>query len=357
MNPGGLRQDIAGPADVTYKQAAVVQPFANTLVNMKMTGAQIKTVLEEQWQRDGSGNVPTRAFLRLGVSEGFFSTYDPTRREGDRITGMWLNGKPVEPGTQYSVTANSFLAEGGDNFRGFRAATGKRDTGKSDLQAMVDYMAAKAATTPLPVKADQRQVGVSWPAGAPRFYRLGGELKLNLSSLAMSTAADPKDANLGIKVGNVARSSAPVDNTIPAAQDDEAGKSAVTVKLKGKVKKGKQLLTFTGPTTGTTFSLPVDVRKAKAEVKARVKPGRVVAGKTRARLKVKATALGIKAVSGKMVVKVGGKKYTAKLKKGKAFIRLDRFAKTGTKRAKVKYAGSGKVRSKATTVKIKVTRR
>jgi 5'-nucleotidase len=255
------------------------------------------------------------------------------------------------------VTANSFLAEGGDNLRGFKAATAKRDPGKSDLQAMVDYMAAKAATTPLAVKADQRQVGVSFPAGAPRFYRLGGELKLNLSSLAMSTAADPKDANLGIKVGNVSVSAATVDNTIPAAQDDEAGRSAVAVKLKGKVKKGKQVLTFTGPTTGTTFSLPVDVRKAKAEMKARVKPGRVVAGKTRARLKVKASALGIKAVSGKVVVKVGGKKYTAKLKKGKAVIRLDRFAKAGTKRAKVKFAGSGKVRSKATTVKIKVKRR
>ena len=103
MNPGGLRQDMAGnpggyPATLTYKQAAVVQPFANTLVNMKMTGAQIKTVLEQQWQRDDKGSVPTRPFLRLGVSEGFFSTYDPTRAEGDRVTGMWLNGKAIEPG-------------------------------------------------------------------------------------------------------------------------------------------------------------------------------------------------------------------------------------------------------------------
>ncbi len=39
MNPGGLRQNMTGnaggyPAHLTYKQAAVVQPFANTLVNM-----------------------------------------------------------------------------------------------------------------------------------------------------------------------------------------------------------------------------------------------------------------------------------------------------------------------------------
>ncbi|WP_367650804.1 bifunctional UDP-sugar hydrolase/5'-nucleotidase [Nocardioides sp. zg-1308] len=358
MNPGGLRQDIAGPADVTYKQAAVVQPFANTLVNMKMTGAQIKTVLEQQWQRDDKGVVPTRAFLRLGTSEGFFATYDPSRPEGNRVTGMWLNGKAIESGTQYSVTANSFLAGGGDNFRGFNAATAKRDTGKSDLQAMVDYMAAKAATTPLPVKADQRQVGVSWPAGAPRFYRLGQDLKLNLSSLAMSTAADPKDASLAVKVGNASVSSVPVDNTVSTtAQDDETGKAAVSISLKGKVRKGKQLLTFTGPTTGTTFTLPVDIRKAKAELKARTKPGRIVKGKTRARLKIKASALGIKAVTGKLVVKVGGKKYTVKLKNGKATVKLDRFAKTGTKRVVVKYAGSNKVRTKTAVVKIKVRRK
>ncbi|WP_207208826.1 bifunctional metallophosphatase/5'-nucleotidase [Nocardioides oleivorans] len=357
MNPGGLRQDINGPADVTYKQAAVVQPFANTLVNMKMTGAQIKTVLEQQWQRDAAGNVPTRAFLRLGVSEGFFATYDPTRAEGNRVTGMYLNGKAIEPATQYSVTANSFLAAGGDNFRGFSAATGARDTGKADLQAMVDYMAAKAATTPLPVKADQRQVGVSWPAGAPRFYRLGQELKLSLSSLAMSTAVDAKDATLAVKVGEVGVTSAKVDNTVGTAQDDEQGKSAVTVELKGKVKKGKQMLTFTGPTTGTTFSIPVDIRKAKAEVKARVKPARIVKNKTRARIKIKASALGIKAVTGKVVVKVGGKKYTAKLKKGKAIVRLDRFSKTGTKRVVVKYAGSQKVRTKQAVVKIKIRKK
>ena len=87
MNPGGLRQDMTGnpggfPATLTYKQAAVVQPFANTLVNMKLTGAQIKKVLEQQWQRDGVGNVPGRPFLRLGTSKGFFSTYDADTRRG-----------------------------------------------------------------------------------------------------------------------------------------------------------------------------------------------------------------------------------------------------------------------------------
>ena len=66
MNPGGLRADMVGtaggyPATLTYKQAADVQPFANTLVNMRLTGAQIKTALEQQWQRDGRRQRPVAA--------------------------------------------------------------------------------------------------------------------------------------------------------------------------------------------------------------------------------------------------------------------------------------------------------
>jgi 5'-nucleotidase len=361
MNPGGLRDDMRGqpggyPAKVTYKQAAVVQPFANTLVNMKMTGAQIKTLLEQQWQRDDKGAVPTRPFLRLGVSKGFFATYDTARPEGDRVTGMWLDGKALEPATQYSVTANSFLAAGGDNFRAFNLATGRRDTGKVDLQAMVDYTAAFASRTPLPVNAHQQHVHLTRPAGAPRFYRLGEKVELKLASLAMTGPSDPKDGRLEIKVGDKVLDPQPVDNSLGTAVFDDYGTSAVSVKLKGKVRTGDQLLTFTGPTTKTTFSLPIDVRKGKPVLKVRTKPGRIVADETRTRVKIKLTALGITKVHGKIVVKAGGEKYKVKLKKGKAFVRLDRFANTGKKVIKVKYAGSRKIRGTTEFTKIKVRR-
>ncbi len=235
------------------------------------------------------------------------------------------------------------------------AGTSKRDTGKVDLQAMVDYLAT-FAKTPLAVKLDQRQVGVSLPAGAPRFYRIGQDFKVTLSSLAMTGPGDAKDATLDIKLGDVKRGPAKVDNAIGTTPFDESGKSVVSFGLNGKVKKGKQVLTFTGPTTGTTFSLPIDVRKAKPEVKVRTKPGRIVAGETRTRVKIKVTALGLSEVSGKIVVKIGGKKYKATLKDGKAFVRLDRFANTGKKSVKVKYAGNRKVQDSTEFIKIKVRR-
>ena len=74
------------------------------------------------------------------------------------------------------MTVNSFLADGGDNFRELAKGTDKRDTGKVDLQAMVDYLAEFANPTadpPLPVDYAQHQVGLSRPAGAATFYRIG----------------------------------------------------------------------------------------------------------------------------------------------------------------------------------------
>jgi 5'-nucleotidase len=323
---------------------------------MKMTGAAIDEVHEPQWQTKTGGTAPSRPFLRMGVSKGFYATYDPTRALGDRVTGMWLNGTKIEPATVYSVTANSFLASGGDNFRAFNKATGKRDTGKVDLQAMVDYMATFAAKAPLAVNAAQQQIGITWPADKPRFYRIGQNVKVNLESLAMTGPSDPRDAVLNIKAGDRTLNPTPVDNTLGSTISDEYGKSAVDVKLKGKTRTGKQMLTFTGPTTGTTFSLPIEVRKAKGVLKVRTKPERVVKGETRTRIKIKTTALGISKVNGKIKVKVAGQVYKLKLKKGKAFLRLARFEQTGKKKIVVSYLGNRKIRATKQVVTIKVHR-
>ena len=77
MNPGGLRADLAS-GEVTYREAADVQPFANTLVTLNLTGAQVKKVLEEQWQPAGA----SRPFLKLGVNKELEYTYNPAGAGG-----------------------------------------------------------------------------------------------------------------------------------------------------------------------------------------------------------------------------------------------------------------------------------
>ena len=263
MNPGGLRGDMTGtgtgafPRTLTYKQAASVQPFANTLVNMDLTGAQIKDALEQQWQRDAAGNVPTRAFLRLGASEGFTYTYDPSLAEGSRITGMWLNGVEIDPAASYSVTVNSFLASGGDNFRAFAAGTDVKDTGRIDLQAMVDYMAAFAAESPLPVDSTQRAVGVSFhpvPDSDPR----GRTVRFDLSSLSFTSPSDVRDEQVSVSLGNKVLGLFPVTTVVQSGLPgfDEAGTSSVKVRLPAGTPLHKTTLTVTGLTTGTQVTVP-----------------------------------------------------------------------------------------------------
>ena len=152
MNPGGLRADLlrdqvdAGEAvgEVTYGEAAVVQPFANTLFTLTLTGAQVKQVLEEQYQPAGS----SRPFLALGVSKGFRYELDDAAPRGSRIRNLTLDGAPLDPAGTYRIVTNSFLASGGDNFATLATGTDRRDTGLDDLSVLVRHFAANSPITP-----------------------------------------------------------------------------------------------------------------------------------------------------------------------------------------------------------------
>ncbi|GAB1515965.1 ExeM/NucH family extracellular endonuclease [Actinophytocola sp. KF-1] len=159
MNPGGLRADLLYAPDgvVTYSEAFSVQPFANDVVTKTYTGAQIKQVLEEQWQPAGA----SRPKLHLGVSAGFRYMYLPDNPAGQRITGMWLNDEPIDPAGTYRVTVNSFLAAGGDNFKTLAAGTNPATTGDNDLTMLTAYIGANSPITADP--APRSEIGQPGP--------------------------------------------------------------------------------------------------------------------------------------------------------------------------------------------------
>jgi 5'-nucleotidase len=155
MNPGGVRSDLTyadsggeGDGVVTFGEAFTFQPFGNTLKTFPMTGAEIVSVLEEQCQPDFA----SRPFLHLGVSEGF--TYDLSKTisagvcTGVSVTNLMLNGVPIDPASTYTVTVNSFLSDGGDNFTTFGTITAPKLDGGVDLQALVDYLGAFSPVSP-----------------------------------------------------------------------------------------------------------------------------------------------------------------------------------------------------------------
>ncbi len=152
MNPGGLRADLMFGDDngaVSYREVANVQPFANTLVTLELAPAQIKQVLEEQWQPAGA----SRPKLAMGVSKGFTFEYDPEATRGSHIRSMQLNGEQLaldDTTTKIRIVTNSFLAGGGDNFGTFATGTGTADSGQVDLQATVEFFAAVGPVSPAP---------------------------------------------------------------------------------------------------------------------------------------------------------------------------------------------------------------
>lgn len=139
INPGGLRTDLFYRDDGTlnFREVASVQPFANTLVTVELTGDQLRRVLEQQWYLSGGAELKRH----LGVSDGFRYTYLPGNDPGARIVSMSLNGAPIDPARQYTVVTISFLAGGGDGFSTFTESSKIVDTGRNDLQATIDYFA------------------------------------------------------------------------------------------------------------------------------------------------------------------------------------------------------------------------
>ena len=153
MHPGGIREDVlfdsTGPesdGELTYGEAFSVLPFGNSLVTVSLTGVQVEALLQSQFRGppDDTGDV-------LQVSSGFSYTWDAARPAGARVdpSTIMIDGVPVDPEATYRVTANNFLADGGDDYNVFRQGT-ERTGGDVDVAALVAYFEAAGSVDPGP---------------------------------------------------------------------------------------------------------------------------------------------------------------------------------------------------------------
>ncbi|MGY6278227.1 bifunctional metallophosphatase/5'-nucleotidase [Methylomonas sp. MgM2] len=163
MNPGGIRADLTyatsaaneGDGNVTYGEAFTVQPFGNSLVTMTLTGAQLHTLLEQQFTGCTEGYPATapaggQPFNRiLQVSEGFSYSWQEKGTPCDNVdpASMTLNGVMIDPAASYRVTVNSFMADGGDQLYVLTQG-GDRLGGAQDLDALEAYFAARPVVEP-----------------------------------------------------------------------------------------------------------------------------------------------------------------------------------------------------------------
>ena len=147
-NPGGIRTELRPHSEqgtVTFGDLYAAQPFGNALVTVTLTGAQLRTLLEQQWS---ARNVERPRILQ--PSRGFSYAWDPARPAGERVIAdsMRLNGRGIAADGNYRVTVNSYLAGGGDGFRVLRDG---RDAvgGPLDIEALVTYVRRVSADQPL----------------------------------------------------------------------------------------------------------------------------------------------------------------------------------------------------------------
>ncbi|USB35142.1 bifunctional 2',3'-cyclic-nucleotide 2'-phosphodiesterase/3'-nucleotidase [Paenibacillus sp. YPG26] len=140
MNPGGIRADLP-KGDITFSDLAKIQPFGNSLVKLQVTGAQIRTLLMQQWGKnaDGTDNIKT-----LQIS-GLKYTADFRRPIEQRVTALAKeDGTPIDDKALYTITVNNFMAAGGDNYKvlteGKDLTTG---TTVNDLDAFYNYIVKK----------------------------------------------------------------------------------------------------------------------------------------------------------------------------------------------------------------------
>ena len=151
MNPGGIRADLVenSAGDITYGAAFSVQPFNNLVVSMDLTGAEIKQVLEQQW--NGGNEATNRKILQVSGLQYTWDLSEALLPNASAIVGDVLvdhDGNPetdmvpLVDGDTYRVAMNNFIADGGDNFTVLRDEGENRTTGGLDIDSLREYLIA-----------------------------------------------------------------------------------------------------------------------------------------------------------------------------------------------------------------------
>ncbi|MBF0280732.1 MAG: bifunctional UDP-sugar hydrolase/5'-nucleotidase [SAR324 cluster bacterium] len=127
MNSGGIRADLPA-GDITYKDVLIVQPFANTICTVDLSGDELKEYLQiAVSKKKGSG-----AFAQfVGVE---------LKLEGDRLVEVKVGGKAISSDKKYKLAVNSFAASGGDGYMKVKDHPSYVNTGYNDADALREYI-------------------------------------------------------------------------------------------------------------------------------------------------------------------------------------------------------------------------
>ena len=189
MNPGGVRADLLyaasgseGDGVLTSGEAYTVQPFGNEMAYTTLTGAELRTLLSQQWQPGSS-----RPVLTLGLSSNvdvLTEASTPGGSAAPAIREIRVDGEPLADEDTVVVASNSFLLTGGDGYTVFKDKP-STNTGVLDRDVTSAYLASFGDQ---PVKAgySKRQTGMTV---GPVYISSGGARSTNMVSVTLDSLA------------------------------------------------------------------------------------------------------------------------------------------------------------------------
>ena len=150
------------PYPITVGQVRAVLPFSNRVVTLTVSGAELKTMLE-----NGVSKMPAVDFRFAQVS-GLCFTYDISAPAGSRVTGAVrqaadgsCSGAPVDltAATKYAIAENTYMATGGDSYPNF--------TGRFTTHALLDLVVSAYVKATSPIAPTIQGRIACTTAGAP----------------------------------------------------------------------------------------------------------------------------------------------------------------------------------------------
>lgn len=200
-NCGGIRASIAA-GDITKGSVIGVSPFGNYLVTKKITGADLKSILEKslemgannlkayqegkhEWPANGGGS-----YLQIG---GMKVAYDPARSLDNRLVSVDIGGAPLDLDSTYTVVTNQFVASNASKYPELAVKPELNQYGASE-EAVMRYItnhSGKEEWAALMSEKNLKAVGGSGDTGT----QPGNEAVENQNSMTDPSEEDPKQTS------------------------------------------------------------------------------------------------------------------------------------------------------------------
>ncbi|MEV6711691.1 5'-nucleotidase C-terminal domain-containing protein [Lentzea sp. NPDC051208] len=148
--------------EVSIRDVAGLYIFDNTLVGVRMTGGQVRDLLEEsaryfrQVSSPGpfsaaeiSDDVPDYNFdIAYGLTAPLTYDIDISRPAGSRILGLSYGGEPVADSFEFAVAVNNYRQAGGGDFPHIASAPVLHNQQQEVRQLLIDWVKAAGVLDP-----------------------------------------------------------------------------------------------------------------------------------------------------------------------------------------------------------------